>query len=80
MPLLNIVGVTSTYYSFNAGFVFMTKETNTHYSWALEQFRSIPNSPAVFINDPELALINFLKLVSLTPSIFCAYGTLIRIF
>jgi hypothetical protein len=65
MPLLSIVRGTSTNHSFNAGFVFMTEETETHYSWDFGQLRSILNSPAVFITDRELSLMNSLKLVFL---------------
>jgi len=37
MPLLNIVCVTSTYHSFNAGFVFMSEEVEENYTLGLEK-------------------------------------------
>ncbi len=37
MPLLNIVGITSTYQTFNAGFAFLPDELESSYVWALSQ-------------------------------------------
>ncbi|KAH9264357.1 hypothetical protein BASA83_012183 [Batrachochytrium salamandrivorans] len=38
MPLLNIVGITATYNTFNAGFAFICNETEPMYVWALQSF------------------------------------------
>ncbi|KAH6595417.1 hypothetical protein BASA50_005829 [Batrachochytrium salamandrivorans] len=38
MPLLNIVGITATYKTFNAGFAFICNETEPMYVWALQSF------------------------------------------
>jgi hypothetical protein len=38
MPLLNVVGITSTYATFNAGFAFLHAENEETYAWALQQF------------------------------------------
>lgn len=62
MPLLNIVGVTSTYHSFNAGFVFMNEETEANYSWALQKFSNCSRvNPEAISTDRELALMNAIK-------------------
>jgi len=59
MPLLNVVGVTSTYHSFNAGFVFMCEEIKENYIWSLNQFkRCLGFSPKVISTDRELALMS----------------------
>ena len=41
MPLLNIVGITSTFHSFNAGFAFICEETELEYTWALKAFSNV---------------------------------------
>lgn len=64
MPLLNIVGITATYHSFNAGFAFLREETEHNYAWALQQFKEITQiSPKVVVTDRELALMNALSAV-----------------
>ena len=60
MPFLNIVGITSTYQTFNAGFVFLPDELESSYVWALSQFRSVV-VPAAIATDKELALMNAIK-------------------
>ena len=58
-PLLNIVGITATYHTFNAGFAFIREETALSYKWALQKFQlSSGITPAVVVTDRELALIN----------------------
>jgi hypothetical protein len=53
MPLLNIVGITSTFKTFNAGFVFLSEEKIASYVWALEQFKTIFQEAllCVFVTD-----------------------------
>ncbi|KAK8946513.1 hypothetical protein KSP39_PZI007086 [Platanthera zijinensis] len=66
MPLLSIVGVTSTSQSFFGAFVFMSDETEYSYRWALDCFKSILDScslPLVLITDRELALMNAIKII-----------------
>lgn len=59
MPLLNIVGVTATYSTFNGGFVFMREEKEPDYRWALQQFREYSKvTPGVIATDRDLALMN----------------------
>ncbi len=36
MPLLNVVGITSTYATFNASFAFLHAENEEAYAWVLE--------------------------------------------
>ena len=62
MPLLNIVGITSTYQSFNAGFAFLSAETEYEYVWALTEFAKIAQ-PKVIITDREMSLMNAIRIV-----------------
>ncbi len=57
MPLLNVVGITSTYAMFNAGFAFLHAENEEAYAWVLEQFSKVV-IPKVLCTDRELALMN----------------------
>ena len=62
MPLLNIVGITSTYATFNAGFAFLNEETEEAYSWVLRNFSKVVD-PKVLCTDRELALMNSISTV-----------------
>ncbi len=57
MPLLNVVGIMSTYATFNASFAFLHVENEEAYAWVLEQFFEVV-TPKVFCMDQELALMN----------------------
>ncbi|KAI3508717.1 hypothetical protein L1887_23730 [Cichorium endivia] len=60
-PFVQIVGVTSTQKTFSIGFVFMHREKEANYAWALNCLKSILDDfmqPRVIITDRELALIN----------------------
>jgi hypothetical protein len=57
MPLLNVVGITSTYVTFNASFAFLHAENEETYTWALQQFSEVV-TPKVLCTDRELALMN----------------------
>ena len=66
LPLLHIVGVTSTDMSFSAGFALLSSEREEQYTWALRMFRealSIDNRPSAIITDRDLALMNALAVV-----------------
>ncbi|KAJ9542274.1 hypothetical protein OSB04_028780 [Centaurea solstitialis] len=66
MPLLEIVGVTSTNKTFSIAFVFMHEEKVPNYIWALECLKSnIYDNfyPSAIVTDRELALINACKKV-----------------
>jgi hypothetical protein len=58
MPLLNSVGITSTFKSCNVGFAFLSNESESSYQWALSQFKLVIADPAVLCTDREQALIN----------------------
>ena len=62
MPLLNIVGITSTYATFNACFAFLNEETEETYSWVLRHFSNVVD-PKVLCTDRELALMNAISTV-----------------
>jgi hypothetical protein len=62
MPLLNIVGITATFRSFNAGFAFIPDETEKEYVWALKAF-SVVVVPTVVVTDRELSLMKALTTV-----------------
>jgi hypothetical protein len=57
MPLLNVVGITSTYATFNASFAFLHVENEETYAWALQQFLEVVK-PKVLCTNRELALMN----------------------
>ncbi len=57
MPLLNVVGITSTYATFNVGFAFLHAENEEVYAWVLEQFSKVVTLK-VLCTDRELALMN----------------------
>ncbi|KAJ9543670.1 hypothetical protein OSB04_023377 [Centaurea solstitialis] len=60
MPLLEIVGVTSTNLTFCIAFVFMHKEKEPNYTWALNCLKKTMDgcpSPRVIVTDRELALM-----------------------
>jgi hypothetical protein len=57
MLLLNVVSITSTYATFNAGFAFLHTENEEAYAWVLEQFSEVV-TPKVLCTDRKLALMN----------------------
>ncbi|XP_058180186.1 uncharacterized protein LOC131298728 [Rhododendron vialii] len=64
MPLLDIIGVSSFNSSFYSCFVFLAKEGEEDYVWALQMFRRILGPacyPTVIVFDRELALMNAIK-------------------
>ncbi|KAK9148341.1 hypothetical protein Scep_007098 [Stephania cephalantha] len=64
MPLLEIVGITSTHLTFSVGFAFLSSESHGNYVWALEKLRSILDGwpkPDVFVTDRDLALISAIE-------------------
>ncbi|OVA14298.1 hypothetical protein BVC80_9021g23 [Macleaya cordata] len=66
VPLLHVVGVTSTGRSFTVAYAFIDADTEEHFSWALTQLKSLfsPNNlPSVFITDREPALMNAIDVV-----------------
>ena len=66
MPLLEIVGVTSTEMTFSVASVYLMKEKADNYTWALNILRSVMDAkflPSVIVTDRELALINAIGIV-----------------
>jgi hypothetical protein len=57
MRLLNVVGITSTYVTFNIGFAFLHAKNEEAYAWVLEQFSEVV-TPKVLCTDRKLALMN----------------------
>lgn len=60
MPLLHVVGLTSTMKTFSLAFCFMKNETESDYCWALAVLRSCfdtDSTPRVIVTDRELALM-----------------------
>lgn len=73
MPLLNIVGITATFQTFNAAFAFMSSEDENSYIWAMEQFRQHA-MPTGLATDRELALMNAIaKVFPSTKLVLCAW-------
>ncbi|XP_024196958.1 protein FAR1-RELATED SEQUENCE 5 isoform X2 [Rosa chinensis] len=77
MPLLEIVGVSSFNTSFYSCFVFMQKEEQQDYQWALEMFSKLlgdGNHPLAIIIDRELALMKAIQVVfPMTPNLLCIW-------
>jgi len=64
MPLLNMVGISSTYESFNAGFCFLASESEADYTWALKQLTKWwGRSPRVAATDGDAAFANAIRKV-----------------
>jgi hypothetical protein len=62
MQLLNVVGITSTYSTFNVAFAFLCEETVEEYKWALECLKQIL-TPSVIVTDRELVLMSAISSV-----------------
>ncbi|XP_038702568.1 uncharacterized protein LOC119999120 [Tripterygium wilfordii] len=65
LPLLQIVGVTSTNKTFSVAFCYMNVEKEENYVWALGYFRDLFDGVLadVFICDRDIALMNAVKVV-----------------
>ncbi|XP_060969793.1 protein FAR1-RELATED SEQUENCE 6-like [Cannabis sativa] len=77
LPLLEIVGVTSTEYTFSIAFVFLNSEQEDNYTWALDRLKTmmgIDFLPNVIVTDRELALINAIeKVFPAAKHLLCRY-------
>ena len=74
MPLLNIIGITATFSSFNAGFAFISQEREADYVWILKIFSQLVPSPGVFVTDRELALMKGIrKIYPNTVNLLCLW-------
>ncbi|KAK9676759.1 hypothetical protein RND81_11G098300 [Saponaria officinalis] len=66
MPLLDVIGVSSSNKSFYSCFVFLKKEKVEDYVWALQMFREMVDSlfePMVIVSDREGALMKAISIV-----------------
>lgn len=68
MPLLEIVGVTSTSKTFCIAVAYLVSERENHYVWALKRLQLIMldcdvEMPSVIVTDREIALINAINIV-----------------
>ncbi|KAH9685250.1 Endonuclease [Citrus sinensis] len=66
LPLLQIVGVTSTEMTFPGAFAYLESEREDNYTWALTRLKSVLDDsamPKVILSDRDLALINAIKRV-----------------
>ena len=62
MSLLNIVGITATNNTFNAGFAFICNEMKPMYVYALQSFKFV-TKPSVVVTDRELTLMTSIATV-----------------
>ncbi|XP_052728520.1 uncharacterized protein LOC128195310 [Vigna angularis] len=62
LPLLEIVGMTSTGLTFSATFAFLSTERQSNFTWALEKLKGLlltsKGGPKVIVTDRDLALMN----------------------
>ncbi|KAJ4715747.1 Calmodulin-binding transcription activator 2 [Melia azedarach] len=66
LPLLEIIGVTSTNMTFAIAFSYLEAALEDNYMWALEKLRSIMDDnalPTIILSDKELALMNAIQRV-----------------
>ena len=67
LPLLDIVGVTSTEMTFSAAFAYLEGERLNNVVWALQRFRGLflrrDALSGVIVTDRDLALMNVVKTV-----------------
>ncbi|ERN03501.1 PKS-NRPS hybrid synthetase CHGG_01239 [Amborella trichopoda] len=80
MPLLDIVGVTSFNTSFFSCFIFLSKEEEEDYVWALKMFEAMlgggagHSQPAVIVSDREVALMRAMRVVfPATANLLCVW-------
>ena len=62
MPMMNMIGIASTFSTFNIGFAFLQAETMETYKWALRALSEI-SVPSIIATDRELALINAIPVI-----------------
>ena len=67
LPLLEVVGVTSTGLTFSAAFVLMATERQNNFIWALQRLRGLffrqDVFPTVIVSDRDLAMMNAIEVV-----------------
>ena len=77
LPLLEIVGVTSTDMTFSVAFAYLQYEKEDNYTWALGILRSVMDEntlPSIIVTDRELALMNAICMVfPATKNLLCRW-------
>jgi histone-lysine N-methyltransferase SETD2 len=66
LPLLEIVGVTSTNLTFSVALAYLEGESEGNYTWALSRLKTILEDgwvPSIIVTDRELALMNAIERV-----------------
>ena len=66
LPLLEIVGVTSTNLTFSVALAYLEGESEGNYTWALSRLKTILEDgwvPSIIVTDRELALMNVIERV-----------------
>jgi len=67
LPLLEIVGVTSTSLTFSAAFVLMSNERENNFTWVLQRLRGLffrgDVYSIVIVSDRDLTLMSVIKVV-----------------
>ncbi|XP_028073557.1 uncharacterized protein LOC114275753 [Camellia sinensis] len=69
LPLLEIVGVTSTKMTFSVAFAYLQYERVDNYAWVLTILRDVMDGfvvPTIIVTDRELALINSIQKIFLS--------------
>lgn len=83
MPLLEIVGISSSNRSFNVAFVFMDWELESNYTWSLDMLKLLLGesaTPRIFVTDGEMALIKAIKAVFPTSGNYLTFNLLLFLF
>ncbi|XP_028113459.1 PKS-NRPS hybrid synthetase CHGG_01239-like [Camellia sinensis] len=77
LPLLEIIGVTSTDLTFSVAFAYLGHEREDNYTWALDVLRTVMKNtafPKVIITDRELALMTGIaKVLPMATNILCRW-------
>ncbi|KAJ1439897.1 MULE transposase domain [Sesbania bispinosa] len=78
LPLLEVVGVTSTELTFSVAFAYIEQEKSDNFMWVLEKIRSVilvPDvSPEVIVTDRDIALMNAVeKNFPVASHLFCQF-------
>ncbi|KAI0994999.1 hypothetical protein K3495_g13182 [Podosphaera aphanis] len=74
MPLLHMIGVTSSGMTFSIGFCFLPEETSQDFIWAFQCFQELGIDPSVMVMDGDQAQKNAAEVIfPNTPSILCIW-------
>ncbi|KAJ1388696.1 MULE transposase domain [Sesbania bispinosa] len=78
LPLLEIVGVTSTGLTFSVAFAYMEQARSNNFTWVLEKLRAmiliLDTSPQVIVTDKDIALMNAVeKVFPMSAHLLCQF-------